>query len=202
MRRARLVGGRAASGALLPPAAFAVHQLRYALAYGAGAGAELERTGHSYLHSMVPWLSLLLALAAGGFLRALGRAFTRQTTVGRYSLSFIALWLACTGSLVAIFATQELLEGWLVLGHPSGLVGIFGYGGWWAVPVAACVALVLAAAYHGARWIVDAVARRAWRARSGPRLPGLVRARPPRWFAAAPAPLLAGWSTRGPPAWR
>ena len=42
--------------ALLPPAAFAVHQLRYWLAYGSRAGIELQRTGHSYLHSVVPWL--------------------------------------------------------------------------------------------------------------------------------------------------
>jgi len=38
---------------LMPAAAFAVHQLRYYLAYGSAAGAELQRTGHSYLHSVV-----------------------------------------------------------------------------------------------------------------------------------------------------
>ena len=35
----------------LPAAAFAVHQSRYLLAYGSRAGVELQRTGHSYLHS-------------------------------------------------------------------------------------------------------------------------------------------------------
>ena len=31
---------------------------------------------------------------------------------------------------------QELLEGLLSTGHPDGLVGIFGEGGWWSVPIA------------------------------------------------------------------
>ena len=123
MRRTRRVCGQTASGALLLPAAFAVHQLRYMLAFGAGAGPELERTGHSYLHSVVPWLILLLALAAGGFLRALGRAFSRQTTARRYSLSFVALWVACTGALVAIFAAQELLEGLFATDTPPAWRG-------------------------------------------------------------------------------
>ena len=47
--RARMTG--LAPVALLPPAAFVVHQLRFMLAFGGGAGAELQRTGHAYLHS-------------------------------------------------------------------------------------------------------------------------------------------------------
>lgn len=200
MRRTRLVGARATAGALLAPAAFAVHQLRYMLAYGAATGPELQRTGHSYLHSVVPWLIMLLAVAAGGVLRDLGRAFARQTTPKRYSLSLVALWAACTGALVAIFAGQELLEGVFATGHPAGLSGIFGYGGWWALPAAACIGLVLAAVFHGARWIVDAVARRATQPQRAARLPESVAARSSRSFTLTPAPLLAGWSSRGPPA--
>ena len=115
--------------ALFPPAAFAVHQLRYWLAYGSDAGVELQRTGHSYLHSVVPWLVLLLALAVGGFLRALGRAFAGQTSRARFTLSLTAMWLTCSAALIAIFACQEFLEGLLATGHPAGLAGIFGYGG-------------------------------------------------------------------------
>src|SRR5262249_19490640 len=65
---------RLAPLALMPAAAFAVHQLRYWLAFHAAAGTELQRQGHAYMHSLVPWLVLLIALAVGGFLRALGRA--------------------------------------------------------------------------------------------------------------------------------
>jgi hypothetical protein len=199
MRSARWVCAHVASGALLLPAAFAVHQLRYMLAYGAASGSELERTGHSYLHSAVPWLVMMLALAAGGFLRALGRAFSRQATARRYGLSFVALWVVCTGALVAIFAGQELLEGVFATGHPAGLSGIFGYGGWWAVPASACIGLVLAACFHGARWIVHAVARRATQPHWASRLRESVAPYPSESFTLTPAPLRSGWSTRGPP---
>lgn len=130
----------------------------------------------------------------------MGRALHGQTSVPRYGLSLLALWLICAISLVAIYSVQELLEGLLATGHPAGLVGVFGYGGWWAVPAAVCVGLVLAALLHGARWVLHEVAGR--------------RARPPRartalcmtlWRpvdAARPrlAPLALGWCGRGPPA--
>jgi hypothetical protein len=189
----------AAQVALLPPAAFAVHQLRYVLAYGASAGVELQRTGHSYLHSMVPWLVLALALAVGGFLRALGRAFSGQTSAPRFTVSFAGLWLACSASLVAIYVCQEFLEGLFATGHPAGLVGIFGYGGWWSIPAALCVGLVLAAVFHGARWVLGEVASRYARAvRLGPRRSVSV-SRPRAVLVARLAPLAGGWSGRGPP---
>jgi hypothetical protein len=186
--------------ALLPPAAFAVHQLRYVLAYRSGAALELQRTGHSYLHSLVPWMVLLLGLTAGWFLRALGRALSRQTSAARFTLSFTGLWSACTGALVGIFVCQELVEGMFAAGHPAGLIGVFGYGGWWALPAALCVGLVLAAVFHGARWVIDEVVRRCGDrpADSQRRTPAPLRPRDA--VVRAPAPLLAGWSSRGPPA--
>ncbi len=195
--RARIAGF--ACVALLPPAAFAVHQLRYWLAFGGNAGVELQRTGHSYLHSVVPWLVLLLALAVGGFLRALGRALAGQTSRARFTLSLAAMWLVCSVALVAIFACQEFLEGLFATGHPAGLVGIFGYGGWWSLPAAVCVGLVLATVLHGARWLVREVARRHARPYlaaigSAPRV-----ARPRDALLVRLAPLVRGWSGRGPP---
>jgi hypothetical protein len=189
----------AARVALLPPAAFAVHQLRYVLAFGAGAGLELQRTGHSYLHSVVPWIVLLIALVAGGFLYALGRAFAGQTSGPRFSLSFSTLWLTCSATLVAIYAGQELLEGFIATGHPAGLVGVFGYGGWWSIPVAACVGLVLAAVFHGARWVLEEVAQRYARVRSRPAVRAASTRRPCDVLVPRLAPLAEGWSDRGPP---
>lgn len=186
--------------ALLPPSAFAVHQLRYLLVYGSASGEELQRTGHAYLHSVVPWLVTLIALTAGWFLRSVGRAFSGQTSRARFTLSFTGLWLACAASLVAIFAGQEFLEGLFATGHPAGLAGIFGYGGWWAIPAALCVGLVLAAVFHGARWVVKEIARR-YAGRiplSGSAVPAVRR--PRDVLLAPPMPLLAGWSSRGPPA--
>lgn len=186
--------------ALMPAAAFAVHQLRYWLAFGSRAAAELQAQGHSYLHSVVPWIMVLIALAVGVFLQALGRAFSGQSSVPRFTISFTGLWLLCAASLVGIYTCQEFLEGFFLTGHPTGLLGIFGYGGWWAVPASLAVGLVLAAVFHGAGWVLRELAERyrsdVWLAprRSAP-------ARLPETFPLArPAPLAGGWSGRGPPA--
>lgn len=189
-----------ARAAVVPAAAVAVHQLRYWLAFGSSAGIELQRQGHSYLHSLAPWIVVALAWAAGGFLSALGRALNGHTSAPRYGLSLFGLWLICAASLVVIYSGQEFLEGLLATGHPAGLAGIFGYGGWWAIPAAACVGLVLAATFHGARWTLDEVARR-WGARRPARAgrPGAVR-RPGRVWFPVPLPLAGGASGRGPPA--
>jgi hypothetical protein len=185
--------------AVLPAAAFAVHQLRYVLAFGDGAGAELQRQGHSYLHSLVPWIVLLLGLTAGAFLSALGRALQGQRSLPRFGLSLMALWMVCALCLVAIYAVQELLEGMFLGGHPPGLTGIFGYGGLWSIPAALCVGLVLSALLHGARWVLDEVAARC--------APPAIPSRSPTAAARAAAvavprrpPVAAGWSDRGPPA--
>lgn len=190
---------RLAPLALMPSAAFAVHQLRYWLAFGGHAGLFLNRQGHLYLHSLAPWLMLAVAVAVGAFLQALGRAFGGHRSLPGYTLSFTALWLVCAGALVAIYASQELLEGLLASGHPVGLVGVFGYGGWWSVPAALAVGLVLAAAFHGARWALREVAER----RSARIKTRRTHTRTPRpsYCVLTPrlAPLADGWSDRGPP---
>jgi hypothetical protein len=190
---------RLAPLALMPAAAFAVHQLRYWLAFGGHAGLFLHRQGHLYLHSLAPWLAVAVAIAIGGFLQALGRALGGQRSLPRCTLSFTALWLICAAALVTIYASQELLEGLLATGHPAGLVGVFGYGGWWSVPAALAVGLVLAAAFHGARWALQEVAERR-SAMPRARRTHTRALRPPR-YALAPrlAPLADGWSDRGPP---
>jgi hypothetical protein len=194
----RLTTSSLAPVALMPAAAFGVHQLRYWLAYGGRAGAVLERQGHAYLHSLAPWLALLLAIAAGMFLRALGRAFSGHCSARRYTASFVVLWAACAATLIAIFAFQELLESAFATSHPAGLHGIFGHGGLWSIPASVCVGLVVAALLHGARWALGAVAERC-----GPRrAPRRVRrsARVPRdVLVPRLAPAAAGWSGRGPP---
>ncbi|MGA9857935.1 MAG: hypothetical protein WBQ18_08725 [Solirubrobacteraceae bacterium] len=186
--------------ALLPAAALAVHQLRYFLAFGGDAAAQLKSTGHSYLHSVVPWIVLLAALAAGGFLRSLGRALGGRVSRSGQTISFTGLWLACAASLVAIFAGQEFLEGLFATGHPAGLAGIFGYGGWWAIPVSLCIGLVLAACLYSARWVIAEVIRR-YGARPPRRRRRVAPSRRPLLvLGPTPAPVADGWSDRGPPA--
>ncbi|MGH2886795.1 MAG: hypothetical protein ACRDPA_29570, partial [Solirubrobacteraceae bacterium] len=72
-------------------------------------------------------------------------------------------------------------------------------GGWWSIPAALAVGLVLAAAFHGARRVLHAVAERcAGRVTITRRPPHAVR---PRHEVLLPAlaPLADGWSGRGPP---
>jgi len=183
----------------MPAGAFAVHQLRYWLAYGKRTGVELAVQGHSYLHSVVPWIVLLIALAVGTFLLALGRALNGGGSVPRYTLSFAALWLLCAGCLVAIYTAQEFLEGLFATGHPGGVVGIFGYGGCWSIPAALAVALVLAAVFHSARRVLHAIAELRTRSVALVGRPPVLMRPGLDVLLPALAPLADGWSGRGPP---
>jgi hypothetical protein len=184
--------------AFMPAAALAVHQLRYWLAFGSNTSSELARQGHSYLHSVVPWIVLLIAISVGVFLRAVGRALGGRCSLPRYTLSLTALWLLCAACLVGIYVCQEFLEGLFATGHPGGLAGIFGYGGWWSVPAALAVGLVLAAIFHGARWLLRELALRHVRGAAVRRRRAAVL--PPRNVPRPPTvPVAAGWSGRGPP---
>jgi hypothetical protein len=183
---------------VLPAAALLVHQLRFQLAFGGRAGLELAREGHSYLHSATPWIVVLISIAGGAFLLSLGRAMSGQRSVPRYSISFVALWIISSACLVAIYAAQELLEGFFAAGHPAGILGVFGYGGWWAIPASVCVGLVVAAICHGARWVLDEVVRLRSPAAAIaaapflPRLPGAA-------LLPRTSPMALGCSGRGPP---
>jgi hypothetical protein len=118
--------------AVLPAAAFVVHQLRFLLAFGSAPGAELQRTGHSYLRSLAPWIVVLIALAVGGFLRAIGRAVAGQRSLAGYA-SLTGLWALCSLALGAIYVSQEFLEGLFASGHPAGRARASAYGGWWSI---------------------------------------------------------------------
>src|SRR5207248_446362 len=108
-RRLRsVVGGR--GFLLLPAAAFAVHQLRFTLAYGSHANQVLIAQGHSYLNSLAPWLVLLLGLGLGSFLLRLARALAGGAD-DHPRRSLLELWLLAWIGLVAIYTVQEFLEG-------------------------------------------------------------------------------------------
>jgi hypothetical protein len=180
---------------LLPAAVFAVHQLRYWLAYGDQANAQLIAQGHSYLHSLVPWAILALAVGAGMFVRRLAHA--ARTGEGRSAPRLHAgvVWCATSVGLVAIYATQEALEALLATGHPTGIGGVFGHGGWWAFPAAAVVAALVTALLLLGRVLIRAVAaaprRRRFVSLSVPA---------PRPFAAAVVrPLARAAAGRAPP---
>lgn len=142
---------------LLPAAAFAVHQLRYELGYGSRSGAALAAQGHGYQNSLAPWLALLLAVAAGTYLARVARAATGRVEVRRRS--FATLFGFAWALLLAVYCLQEWLEGVFAAGHPAGLAGIFGHGGWWAVPLSAVAAAVVALLLLVGAAVVEVVAQ-------------------------------------------
>ena len=175
--------------AVLAPAAFAVHQLRFMLAFGGGAGAELQRTGHSYLHSLVPWIVLLIALTVGAFLRAAGRALAGQQVAA--ALHPVAGWPV---GAVLRGAGRDLR----VAGVPRGAVRDrpSRRAGWdlrlrrlVVDPGRDGVGLVLAGLFHGARWVLDEVAHRRARQIRLRRIARAAMLRPPDVLLPRLAPL-------------
>jgi hypothetical protein len=100
-------------------------------------------------------------------------------------------------ALVAVYVAQETLEGMLATGHPTGFAGVFGHGGWWALPAALAVGLAIALALRTA----DAIVARVHRAGTSAR--ARVRARTPPSYDCAfsrAAPLALAAAGRAPPA--
>jgi len=180
----------------MPAAALAVHQLRYSLTYGAKADAQLAAQGHSYLHSLAPWAALTLGIGATLFLRRLARALATGDAGSRSRLPLAALWAATAGALVAIYAVQEALEELLASGHPGGIAGVFGDGGLWSLPAAACIAALVVAALRAGRAVLAAAARLRPRALRLRPLPVL---RPAAARPAAARPLARRAAGRAPP---
>src|SRR5947208_17062787 len=106
--------------ALLGAGAFAVHQLRFLLAFGGHAGERLAVEGHAYLAPVAP-LAMWLLLALFVQLLA-GAAPARLAPAVRLR----RLWLGSSAALLVVYCAQELLEGMLVNGHPAGLSAIAG----------------------------------------------------------------------------
>jgi hypothetical protein len=181
---------------LIPAAALVVHQARYTLAYGVRANAELAAQGHSYLQSVVPWTILALGIGASMFLRRVARAARTGESRAFTRVSAAALWSITTVALVGIYAVQESLEALEASGHPGGLSGVFGHGGWWAVPAAAVVALGVVAILRLGRAVLRLASRLAPPARRmhGARLPV-----PFSVALVAPAPLALAAAGRAPP---
>ena len=91
-------------------------------------------------------------------------------------------WLVCSAALLTVFVTQELVEGALSPGHPAGLAGVAGRGGWIAVPLALAIGALVAALLRGAEAVLARL--------NAPRRPGPLRA--PR-TALPRAPLSVRW---------
>ncbi|MGI8430307.1 MAG: hypothetical protein ACR2OB_13640 [Solirubrobacteraceae bacterium] len=143
----------------MPCCALAVHQLRYHLVFGAHADVALTRDGHAYLAGLEPFVLLAVAFAVGGFAGRLARAWQVGADSSRTD-SLVRVWILCALVLWAIYCGQELLEGVLAGGHPTGVAGIVGHGGWIAAPVAVGLGGALAVALRLADTAIGLTARR------------------------------------------
>jgi hypothetical protein len=195
-----LLPARIRGAALMPAAVLAVHQLRYLLAFGGDTESKLAAEGHAYLTSLAPLAAVLVAIGAGVFLAGLARARREGEAGERPGHSFAFVWIAAAAALLGIYAAQELCEGMLSSGHPGGLLGVFGEGGLWAVPLALAFGALVAGALRFA-----AVARR-WAAALGREEAPPRAARPRRTrrpadvFRPALPPLALLAAGRAPPA--
>jgi hypothetical protein len=182
--------------AVLALGALGLHELRYLVAFGGQAGEELARAGHDYLALIAPaLLALSLSFGAAAILMPalLGEGPGRRAP-------FAARWLALSAAMVVVFCAQELAEGALAPGHAAGLAGVFGSGGWLALPLALALGAPGAVLLGGLRRAGELVARAL-----APPLPGAPAA-PPAGPSADPGllPLAAlalafGFARRPPP---
>jgi hypothetical protein len=155
--RPRAADPRLRGALLLPLGVLAVHQLRFQLAFGSAAAARLAREGHGYLALLEPFALLAVVIAAGALIGRLARAWQTGGEPTRSSL--LRSWALCAVALLAAYCAQELLEGIFAAGHPGGLAGVFGAGGWLAVPLAALVGAALAVALRIADTLVRSAAQ-------------------------------------------
>jgi dolichol kinase len=180
---------------LFPAAVYAIHQLRFELGYGSGSDAALAAQGHGYLDSLAPWLALLLALGFGSFLaRLIGAASGRPDSRPRRSLAGLA---AVASALLCLsYVAQEWLEGAFAAGHPAGFAGVFGHGGWWAVPLSALAGVAVAALLRLATTAVEAVSRPSAQTAL---VPGITLLRPASAPVIVLSPLARRLAGRAPP---
>jgi hypothetical protein len=184
------------AAALLSGGAFAVHQLRYVLGFGDDAAHVLHVHGHGYLSALTPILSLVLAGVLGQLIWA---AAQRPVETDSRPLGFGRLWLLVASALAAVYIGQELLEGVFSHGHPNGFAGVFGDGGWTAMPLAVVVGAIVAVGLRIGAAIDRAAPLQVLRT-SRPLVPALWPAvAAATRVGTAPCPIALGAAERAPP---
>jgi hypothetical protein len=176
------------AAALIGAAALCLHELRFLGGYGRHADEALSEQGHAYLPFAGALAAGMLALAAGRLARALLRA-RRSGAAEAEPPPLLVAWAGASAALLVIYGSQELLEGVLSAGHPEGIAGVLGHGGWVAAPLAVGLGALVALLLRGAGAALAAAARTA---RRGPLPRAPLRASRPRPRAVGPrSPVLA-----------
>lgn len=145
--------------ALMALAAVAVHELRVWIGFDP-ADAELVRHEHAYLSLGLSLAGILAVVGLASFGRSLARARRWSTSDPSRGPRFALTWAATSVVLVAVYSGQELLEGVLVEGHPTGLGGIVGHSGWLALVLAVAFGALIAWLLKSAHSAIARAARR------------------------------------------
>jgi hypothetical protein len=134
MFAAQKVGAKLRAGALLAVGALAVHELRYALAYGAHSEGTASESAHGYLELFAPLLVagafalIVISVLAPALHRRLPRI--ADPAAGTERAAAYAL------GLLALFVCQEAAEAFLTGAPGETLQALAGPGGWLALPLA------------------------------------------------------------------
>jgi hypothetical protein len=123
--------------ALLGAGAVAIHQLRYAIAYGNAAPQELAVHNHGYFELALPAVATLFVFALTAVLIRIARG---RAAAPNRRIPLTGLWLCCALALGTIYGVQETLEG----------AGALAGGGWIGFALAFPVGLLVALAMRGA----------------------------------------------------
>lgn len=122
--------------ALFGAASAAIHQLRYAIAYGDSAPQALAAHNHAYMGLALPAVVTIFVIALSARLVCVARG--RTTAQGR-RMSLTMLSLCCALALGTVYGVQETLEG----------AGAFAGGGWIGLALAFPAGFLVALALRG-----------------------------------------------------
>ena len=178
--------------AILALGAFALHQLRYLLAFDGSAAAA---PGHGYMTDLLaPMAVLVLAAALTTVFRGTEGASPAGAPLARRTLVFATV-------LLGVHFGQESVDAIVTVGNPAGVVAAIAAGAWIALPlglIIGALAAVVARALEAFERAI-AVAHMEHRVRSRP--PAVRgRALPARGPRLASSPLAFGLARRPPPA--
>jgi len=189
MRSAMRTAHRVRLASILAVGAFALHQLRYLIAFGGHASAE----GHRYMTDLLPPLSVLLVAAVlATLIRGTEGASPERVPLARRIAVF-------AGALLAIYLGQELLEG-AIAGHDVGSATLFAGSGWIALPLALAMGTLAALFAHALERVENVLAAACAERRSRLRPPAVSgAARTARGLSLLSAPLAFGLARRPPP---
>jgi hypothetical protein len=179
--------------AILALGAFALHQLRYLIAFGGSSSAELAHQGHRYMSELLaPMAVLIFAAALATLIRGTEGESAARAPLARRIAVF-------AGALLAIYLGQESLEGLIVAGHPAG-AAVLAHAGWIAIPLALAIGVLSALLAHILERVEHVIAVVHAERRQRSRAPSSRgRALPARGLRLPSTPLAFGLARRPPP---